>query len=80
LLATRHKIKTNDYVFPGAGVGGHIVEPRKQMNRVIEETKIPFTCHDLRRTFITDVERLRKPMQQVTDYLLKCENSTQNKG
>jgi hypothetical protein len=21
---------------------------------------------------ITDVERLRKPMQQITDYLLKC--------
>jgi integrase len=101
LLSTRHKIKTNDYVFPGAGVGGHIVEPRKQMNRVIEETKISFTCHDLRRTFITiaegldipayalkrllnhkmnsdvtagyimtDVERLRKPMNLISDYIL----------
>jgi integrase len=103
LLTTCFQHKTNEYVFPGSGVGGYIIEPRKQMNKVIKETNIVFTCHDLRRTFITiaesldipayalkrllnhkmngdvtagyimtDVERLRKPMQQVTDYLLKC--------
>jgi integrase len=74
-----------------------------QMNKVIKETNNVFTCHDLRRTFITiaesldipayalkrllnhkmngdvtagyimsDVERLRKLMQQVTEYYLKC--------
>lgn len=103
LLITRYQTKTNAYVFPGHGAGGYIIEPRKQMNKVIKETNIIFTCHDLRRTFITvaegldipayalkrllnhkmngdvtagyiitDVERLRKPMQQVTNYLLKC--------
>jgi integrase len=56
LLATRHHTKTNDYVFSGSDPGGYIVEPREQMNRVIEETKISFTCHDLRRTFITVAE------------------------
>ena len=71
------------------------------MAKVIEETGIPFTVHDLRRTFITiaesldipayalkrllnhkmasdvtagyiiiDVERLRKPMQMITDHIL----------
>jgi integrase len=103
LLTARFQNKANEYVFPGSGAGGYIIEPRKQMNKVIKETNIVFTCHDLRRTFITiaesldipayapkrllnhkmngdvtagyimsDVERLRKPMQQVTDYLLKC--------
>lgn len=105
LFAARYQNKTNEYVFPGSGAGGYIIEPRKQMNKVIKETSISFTCHDLRRTFITiaesldipayalkrllnhkmngdvtagyimtDVERLRKPMQQVTNYLLKCMN------
>lgn len=79
------------------------MEPKRQIARIILETGIQFSCHDLRRSFITiaegldipayalkrllnhkmngdvtagyimtDVERLRKPMQQITDYLLKC--------
>ena len=97
------RIKNNSqYVFPGTGEGGYIIEPRKQMTKVIEATSIQFTVHDLRRTFITVaesldiaayalkrllnhkmngdvtagyiiqyVERLRKPMQLITDYLLQ---------
>lgn len=103
LLVQRKETKSNDYVFPGTGTGGHIVEPRKQMVKVTKLSGIQFTVHDLRRTFITiaesldipayalkrllnhkmsndvtagyivaDVERLRKPMQLVTDYILKC--------
>lgn len=103
LLSGRKEIAINEYVFPGTGAAGHLIEPRKQMAKVIKETGIQFTCHDCRRTFITvaesldipayalkrlmnhkmrgdvtsgyimiDVERLRKPMQQITDYLLKC--------
>lgn len=105
LLLKRQNKKNNDYVFPGSGKAGHIVEPRKQMAFVIRETGIQFTVHDLRRTYITiaesldipayalkrlmnhkmnnditgsyiivDVERLRKPMQLITDYLLKSMN------
>jgi integrase len=90
------------YVFPGAGKGGYIIEPRKQMARVTKASGVQFTVHDLRRTFITtaesldisayalkrllnhkmnnditagyivtDVERLRKPMQQITDHFVK---------
>jgi len=103
LLLSRSQRKINDYVFPGTGAAGYIIEPRKQMANVTKFSGIHFTVHDLRRTFITiaegldvsayalkrlmnhkmngditagyivtDVERLRKPMQQITDYFLKC--------
>jgi integrase len=101
LLSNRKINASNNYVFAGTGETGYIVEPRKQMAKVIKETDILFTVHDLRRTFITitesldipayalkrllnhkmtndvtagyimlDVERLRKPMQMITNYLL----------
>lgn len=103
LLKRCKRESINEYVFPGTGAGGYIVEPRKQMDKVIAASGIAFILHDLRRTFLTvaesldisayavkrlanhkmnhditsgyiiaDVERLRKPMQQITDYLLKC--------
>lgn len=91
------------YVFPADSASGHLVEPRKQWERVMRESGIRFTLHGLRRTFATavnslerslsaysikrllghkirditgeyiqhDIECLRAPMQQVTDYLLK---------
>ena len=103
LLLRRKYEAVNEYVFPGANGIGYVIEPRKQMNKVIEESGVSFTLHDLRRTFITiaesldishyalkrllnhkmsnDItagyiitspERLRIPMQKVTDHLLKC--------
>lgn len=105
LLVLRQQRAASEYVFPGNGKGGHIVEPRKQTAKVIEDSGVTFTIHDLRRTFITmaesldisayavkrlinhkmtndvtagyiisDVERLRKPMQAITDNLLKLMN------
>lgn len=102
LLAQRKQVSGSDYAFPGPGKGGHIIEPRKQMAKVIETTGIHFTVHYLRRTFITiaesidipayalkrllnhkmsgdvtagyiilDVERLRKPMQMIADFILQ---------
>lgn len=90
------------YVFPGHDPAAPLVEPRRHVKRVIEQSGVTFRLHDLRRTFITtaesldlpgyvlsrlanhrsmgnpvtrdyivtDVERLRKPMQKITDYLL----------
>jgi len=103
LLSSCSQTRINEYVFPGTGAAGHIIEPRKQMANVTKFSGIHFTVHDLRRTFITiaegldisayalkrlmnhkmsgditagyivtDVERLRKPMQQITDYFLNC--------
>ena len=102
LLMRRKQASDSDYVFPGPGKGGYIIEPRKQMAKVIETTGIQFTVHDLRRTFITiaesldipayalkrllnhkmsgdvtagyiilDVERLRRPVQMVADFILR---------
>lgn len=109
LLLSRSQKRSNEYVFPGTGAAGHIIEPRKQMANVTKLSGIHFTAHDLRRTFITiaegldisayalkrlmnhkmsgditagyivtDVERLRKPMQQITDYFLKCMGAMQS--
>ncbi len=103
MLQRRKAEAVNEYVFPGANGVGRIIEQRKQMDRVTEESGVHFIIHDLRRTFITiaesldissyalkrllnhkmnnditagyiinDVERLRAPMQKITDHLLKC--------
>lgn len=104
ILESRREVAWNPYVFPGEGIQGYIVEPRKQTAKVIAESGITFTLHDLRRTFITvaesldisayalkrlvnhrvsndvtagyiisDVERLRKPMETISAYLCeKC--------
>lgn len=101
LLKARHSDTLSDYVFPGSGKSGHLVEPKKQIVKVRNESGVYFSLHDLRRTFITiaesldispyalkkllnhkvsgdvtagyiihDVERLRKPMQQITNKIL----------
>ena len=103
LLEQRKANAVNDYVFQRSDGQGHITEQRKQMAKVIKESGVTFTIHDLRRTFMTiaesldisayavkrlvnhkmnnditagyiiaDVERLRVPMQKITDYILKC--------
>jgi len=102
VLKTRiEKLGKSKYVFPGRGGQGHLVEPKRQVAKVIGESKVKFTLHDLRRHFITvadgldlsvfaikrlvnhsmgsdvtsgyvvsDVERLRDPMQKVEDKIL----------
>lgn len=105
MLLTRHKTNTENspYVFPSTGVKGYMNDPRDQMQKVIDDSGVKFTPHDLRRTFITvaesldisayalkrlmnhkmnndvtagyiirDVERLRKPMQQITNYFMNA--------
>ena len=103
ILQARVKGSHSEYVFPGDSKNGYINDPRKQLIKVIADSGVDFTLHDLRRTFITiaesldipayalkrllnhksrqdvtagyliiDVERLRKPMQQITDYVLSA--------
>lgn len=103
LLSSRKISASSDYVFPAEGTAGYLIEPRKQIAKVINQSGVDFTLHDLRRTFITvaesidisayalkrlvnhkmkndvtagyivsDVERLRAPMQKITDYMLKA--------
>lgn len=85
------------YVFEGHGTSGYLIEPRKQIQKIIEASSVSFTIHDLRRTYITiaesldisayaikrlvnhkmnndvtagyiitDVERLREPMEKIS--------------
>jgi len=59
ILQTRQaKIGGTGFVFPGPGVTGHLVEPKKALQRVLNRAGIPYgrkvqngvTLHDLRRT------------------------------
>lgn len=108
LLKKRYEKRTNEYVFPGVGKTGHLVEPKRQLVKIKELSGLQFMLHDLRRTFITiaeslnipsyavkrlanhkmsgdvtagyiifDADRLRKPMQQITDHILKCAKKKQ---
>lgn len=61
MLEEAHSHKVNDFVFPGTGAGGHLVEPRKQIAKVVDACGIAFTPHDLRRTFATVAESLDIP-------------------
>jgi integrase len=101
LLQGLWNARQNEYVFPGKNGIGHIVEPKRQVAKILKISQISFMLTDLRRTFITiaesldlsyyavkrllnhkikgdvtagyivvDVKRLRKPMQQITDYIL----------
>lgn len=103
MLLKRHESATNQYVFSNEQGTAGLVDPKKQIRNVIDESGVEFTVHDLRRTFITiaesldipayalkrllnhkmnndvtagyiiaDVERLREPMQKITDYILRC--------
>ncbi|MEW8525571.1 MAG: tyrosine-type recombinase/integrase [Candidatus Thiodiazotropha endolucinida] len=65
LLKRREGQHESSYVFPGSS-GGRIVEPRKQLFKVIERSGVTFTLHDLRRTFITVAESL-----ELSQYAIK---------
>lgn len=101
LLRYRYEATESPYVFPSPINDGPLKEPRTAITRVSNISGVTFTCHDLRRTFITiaesldipgyalkrllnhrdqndvtagyivsNVERLRRPMQTITDYLV----------
>lgn len=109
LLSKRQETRLNEFIFAGTGRRGHLIEPHRQIQRVIQQSGVKFGLHDLRRTFITiaegldisayalkrllnhkmrhdvtagyimtDVNRLRAPMQQITDQLLSYMTGTGN--
>jgi integrase len=51
LLLARHKNRTSDWVFPGTGSTGHLVEPKRGWNALLKAAEIEgLRKHDLRRT------------------------------
>jgi integrase len=61
LLQRQEAVGQSEWVFPGIGVTGHVIESKKILRRVVERSGVPFTLHDLRRTFITIAESLDIP-------------------
>lgn len=58
LFARRKAVSTGNWVFPGSGKLGRIIDPRKLMQKVEEISGVTFTSHDMRRTFATIVNML----------------------
>ena len=102
LLKRRCDETVTEYVFHGLGESGRLNDPRRLIASIRNTSKVAFTIHDLRRTFITlaesldisayalkrlvnhspggdvtagyvrmDVERLRKPIENINSYILK---------
>lgn len=61
LLQRRHAGTDSEWVFPSPITDGPLTEPRTAIDKVTELSGITFTCHDLRRTFITIAESLDIP-------------------
>lgn len=61
LLARREQLQDEEWVFPGEGVTGHIVESKRFYARVSKACGIPFCLTDLRRTYVTVAESLDVP-------------------
>ncbi len=53
LLVRRSVIGKSRYVFAGKDGHSRIIEPKRQIAKVVETSGIRFTPHDLRRTFLT---------------------------
>ena len=58
LLRRRQLFLNSSYVFPGNTGRRPLVEMKKQTRKVIDESQVTFTLHDLRRTYITQADSL----------------------
>lgn len=56
LLQQRFAQHENDFVFPGTGKTGHLVEVHRQLKAIEVKTGIKIGLHDLRRTFASIAE------------------------
>ncbi len=101
LLKKRQEKSKGIFVFSGSNPNKALVNPNRQIKKVVGNSGIQFTAHDLRRSFTTyadsleikhttikrlinhtdndvtskhyiqpSIERLRGPMQQITNYIL----------
>jgi len=58
LKARIDNLGKSKYLFPGRSEKGHLADLYRQIQKVIETSKIKFTLHDLRRHFITTADGL----------------------
>lgn len=57
ILKRRETNKENEYVFPGHGEKGHVVELKRAVAAVEKKSEVDFCLHDLRRTFASIAEQ-----------------------
>jgi len=65
LLRRRSETVSGDYVFPGNGAAGHIIEPKRQFKKIREAVNHKITLHGLRRTFITIADSIDLPLYAI---------------
>ena len=53
----RLALSENDWVFPGTGPKGHLIDMRRAVESVIKKSGVDFCLHDLRRTFTSIAEQ-----------------------
>lgn len=58
LFTRRLGAQQNEYVFPGYGGRGCLNEPKRHVRHIVQTSGVPFTVHDLRRTFLTIADTL----------------------
>jgi integrase len=56
IFQSRLALRENDFVFPGNGKTGHLIEPRKQMSKVTKESGVNFNVHDMRRSYASAID------------------------
>ena len=57
----RNETRDSEYVFPGQGNRGHLVDSDHVIEGIAKKCGWKFTVHDLRRTFLTNAEMLEVP-------------------
>ena len=67
MFEQRKEFSKSEWVFPGSGKMGHLVEPKGALKEIHEKTGIRFSFHDLRRLFITTAESL-----DISTYAMKA--------
>src|SRR5437773_1713311 len=58
LMRKRRRACDSDWVFANPLTGNRITDPRRQIANVVAKSGVPFSPHDLRRTFASIVSRL----------------------
>jgi len=71
ILNNRLALRENEWVFPGAGKSGHIVDLHRAVEKVSKASGVDFCIHDLRRTFSTLADQLctRAEVDRLTNHI-----------
>lgn len=61
LKRRQESLGSDKWVFPGRGNNSHIIDAKKTVKYITEQTGVKFMIHDLRRTFTTAANKLSIP-------------------